>query len=221
MTRKNIIFAGIFTIFVIVSVFPLTCFCVQAQSEITFFPTDKFDIPDYNGSVSFASGGTYEFADLKNGVWSFVNLQLNNSFRLETFNVSAIDSELTVLSIQVFDDDLGAFLSYTVVGAGEQTFNFGVDAVGGEWSVTFDDVFIAETSGWRFLPDNTLSITGATSNVTLLYFVFPDFGGDDSDKSFIEQHLVFITTGAIVVVIVAAAVLIKRTNQKLQDNPSE
>ena len=111
-------------------------------------------------------------ANLNNGVWRFVNFQLNDGLRLETFSVSAIGSNVTINTIQAFTDDIiGALLSYTVV-VGEQTFNFGVDAVGGEWSVIFDNVFVAENSGWRILPDNTLSITGTASNVTLLYFCF-------------------------------------------------
>jgi hypothetical protein len=216
------IFKGICSIFIIFLLFPFFYLSAQAQNEIGFLSTDKFDIPDYNGSVSFASGGTYELANLENGMWSFVNLQLNNSFRLETFNVSARESDLTVSSIQAFDDDLGAFLSYTVVGVGEQTFNFGVNAVGGRWSVTFNDVFIAENSGWNLLPDNTLSITGATSNVTLLYFVFSDsFPGNGSDKSFFEQHSVSIITGVIAAFVVIAAVLIRRINQNPQDSQSD
>jgi len=197
---------------------------VQAQNEIDFLSTDKFDIPDYNGSISFASGGTYEIANLENEVWNFVNLQLNNSFRLDTFNVSARESDLTVLEIQTFDNDLGAFLSYTVDGDGEQTFNFGINAaLGDAWSVTFNDVFIAENAGWNLLSDNTLSITGATStsNVTLLYFIFPDFADNGSDKSFLEQHSVSIIIIVIATIVIVSAVLIKRINQNPQDSQSE
>ncbi len=210
--NKNLSTIGVL---LIILVFQLLFFNVLAQNEITFYPNDTFDIPENNSTIRFSSAGSYEIASLDNGVWNFVNFQLNDGFNLETFNVSAINSDVTILTIQVFDDDLGAFLSYTVVGAGEQTFNFGVDAVGGGWSVTFDDVFIAENSGWRILPDNTLSITGATSNVTLLYFIFPDFAGDDSDKSFFEQHSVSIAITIIVLIVFVLAITVRYVNKKI------
>jgi hypothetical protein len=214
MVNKNIVFAGICIFFFLILVLPLNRLNAKAQNEQILLPSDKFEIPDNNGSIIFAPGGTYEIAELENGVWSFVNLHLNNSFSLETFRVSAKESDLTVSSIQAFDDDLGAFLSYTVVGIGEQTFNFGESAVGGEWSVTFNDVFIAENSGWNLLPDNTLSITGATSNVTLLYFVFPDsVTGNGSDQTFFEQHSVSIIIATIAVLVVSMAVSIRYINQ--------
>jgi len=214
MAKKNIHLTAIGVLFIILF-FQLPFFNVLAQNEITFYPNDNFDIPENNSTLSFSSGGSYEMASLDNGVWNFVNFQLNDGFNLETFSVSATDSNVTILAIQVFDDDLGAFLTYTVVGVGEQTFNFGVDAIGGDWSVTFDDVFIAETSGWHLLPDNTLSITGATSNVTLLYFVFPDFAGDDSDKSFFDQHLVSISITVIVLIVLVMAITVRYVNQKI------
>jgi hypothetical protein len=217
MNGKNFIFKCICSIFIIVLLFPFLYLNAQAQNEIDFLSTDKFDIPEYDGSVNFASGGTYEIANLENGVWSFVNLQLKNSFRLETFNVSARESDLIVSSIQVFDDNLGAFLSYTVVGVGEQTFNFGANTVGGTWSVTFNDIFIAENSGWNLLPDSTLSITGATSNsnVTLFYFIFPDFygGNNNLDQSFFGQHSVVILTAIGAMMIISVAVVIKYLNK--------
>ncbi len=202
-------------VLLIILVFQLPFFNVLGQNEVTFYPNDKFDIPENNSTINFSSVGSYEMASLDNGVWNFVNFQLNDGINLQTFNVSAINSNVTIYSIQVFDDDLGAFLSYTVEGAGEQNFNFGVDTVGGEWSVTFDDIFIAENSGWRLLPDNTLSITGATSNVTLLYFVFPDFAGDDSDKSFFDKHSVSISITVIVMIVLIIGITVRYANQKI------
>lgn len=217
MNGKNIIVKNICLIFIIVLLFPFLYLNVQAQNEIEFLSTDKFDIPDFNGSVYFESGGTYEIANLENGVWSFVNLQLNNSFMMETFNVSTKESEIIISSIQVFDDNLGAFLSYTVEGVGEQTFNFGANAIGGDWSVTFNDIFIAENFGWNLLSDNTISITGATSNsnVTLFYFIFPDFygGNNNLDQSFFGQHSIVILTAISTLIIVSVAVVIKYLNK--------
>ncbi len=219
MDNKNTILFAIGVLFIIL-VFQLPFFGVLAQNEIMFYPTDKFEIAEHNGSITFSSEGYYELASLDNSVWKFVNFQLNDGFKLETFSVSAIDSNVSNLTMQVFDDNLGLFLGYTVVGVGEQTFNFGVDAVGGAWSVIFDDVFVAENSGWRILPDNTLSITGTASNVTLLYFVFTDFYGgnvDSSDKSFFGQHSVFILLTVIFIIVIVMAVALRCVNQKISN----
>jgi len=202
-----------FAIFIILLFIPLTCFALQTQDEIIFYPTDIFEIPNYNGSINFANGGKCESASLYNKIWSFENLSLNNGFRLGTLNISAIDSDVTVLSIQGFGSDIsGAILSYTVIGDGEQSFNFGIDANQGSWSVSFNDVFVAENSGWHILSDNTISIIGATSNVTLLYFVFPDFlgnNGDSLNKSFFQQHSVLIITAIIAFFAICLALLTK------------
>ena len=207
-----------FAIFIILLFIPLTCFALQTQDETIFYPTDIFKIPNYNGSINFANGGKYESANLHNNIWNFVNLSLNNGFRLDTLNISAIDSDVTVLSIQGFGSDIiGAILSYTIIGDGEQTFNFGINANKGSWSVSFNDVFVAENSGWHILPDNTISIIGATSNVTLLYFVFPDFLGNNGysfNKSFFQQHSVLIITAIIAFFVIVLALL----NKYLKNN---
>lgn len=209
---KNVSIIGVL---LIILVLQLPFFNVLAQNAVLFYPNDKFDIPENNSTIHFSSAGSYEMADLDKGRWNFVNFQLNDGINLHTFNVSAINSNVTIYSIQVFDDDLGAFLSYTVEGAGEQTFNFGVDTVGGEWSVIFDNVFIAENSGWNLLPDNTLSITGATSNVTLLYFIFPDFVDNDTEKSFFDKHSVSISITIIVIIVLIIGITVRYANQKI------
>src|SRR4030066_974417 len=72
-------------------------FLAHGQSETAFTPTDKFDIPVNNSSISFAVNGTYEQASLENGSWSFLNLRLNNSQTPEKLglNVSAKDTKAT------------------------------------------------------------------------------------------------------------------------------
>ena len=215
MPSKNVILTCS-VVLLLILIFQLPFLEVLAQNEIPFHPTDNFDIPENSSTINFSSGGFYEMANLNNGVWRFVNFQLNDGLRLETFSVSAIGSNVTINTIQAFTEDIiGALLSYTVVGVGEQTFNFGVDAVGGDWSVTLDDVFVAENSGWRILSDNTLSITGTASNVTLLYFVFPNFFGgtvDSLDESFFEQHSVSILMTVLVVIVIVITIVIGYVN---------
>jgi hypothetical protein len=208
------IVGAIFSFFL---VFSLTCVSVHAQTEIEFLPTDKFEIPSYNGAISFDAGGTYENASLEENLWSFVSLHLDDSGWLESLNVSAKDSNLTITSIQSFiDETFAALLSYTVVGNGQQSFNLGMESEGGVWSVTFNDVFIAENDGWKLLPDNTIAITGASSNVTILYFIFPNqFGGNlgGSPQSVYEQHSVLIVTAVVVAVMTLITVIIRKRKQ--------
>ena len=104
MAKKNKNLSTIGVVLIIL-VFQLHFFNVLAQNNITFYPNDSFDIPENNSTITFSSTGSYEIASLDNGVWNFVNFQLNNSFNLETFNVSAINSDVTIYSIQ-FDQYL-------------------------------------------------------------------------------------------------------------------
>jgi hypothetical protein len=216
ISRKTIL-ASEAAICVIALVLVWVCSVAQAQADTTFSPTGEFGIPAYNGTISFATGGSYTRASLENGTWNFVNLSLNDSGTLESFKVSAQDSNVTVTSYRAVNvTGGGERLSYTVVGRGKQTFNLGLSATGGEWDVVFNNVFIAKNDGWSISPDATLTITGATSNVTILYLVFPnELGGNGNspNQSIYQQHSVFIITAAAVLVAVASAVIIKRRNQ--------
>ena len=193
------------------------CSIVQAQTDTTFNPTGEFGIPAYNSTISFATGGSYARASLENGTWDFVNLRLNNSGTLESFRVSAQDCKVTITSYRTINvTGGGELLSYTVVGRGKQNFNLGLSARGGEWDVIFNGVFIAENDGWRISPDATLTITGATSNVTILYLVFPnELGGNGNipNQSIYQLHSVVIVTAVAVLVIAISAVIIRRRNQ--------
>lgn len=190
----------------------------SAQTQEIIIPNYKFEIPNSKGSISFSLDGTYETANLENNKWIFKNLQLNNSFKIDNFKVSTNNSEIIIRSIESFGDNgNGLIFYYSVNGVGIQTFNFGLDVTDGEWSIAFDDIFIPENSGWQILEDNTLSITGASSNVTSLYFVFPDTLRGDSDNkslSFFEQHSVAIITTIFLTIVITVAVLNKNSIKK-------
>jgi hypothetical protein len=203
-------------------VLPWICYIAQAQTDTTLKPTDKFGIPEYNSSISFATSGTYERASLENGTWNFVNLRLNNSQLLEklTLRVSAQDSNVTITSYRTFNTTIGGVyvLGYNVTGQGNQTFNFGLNPIGGDWGVIFNGVFMVENDGWRVSPDATLTITGATANVTILYYSFPDsFGGNgnSSNQPIYQQHSVAIITAVAVAITVILTIAIRRKNKEL------
>lgn len=186
---------------------------VNAQNQKILLPSDEFVIPESNGSIRFSLSGNYESAKLENGIWNFTNLYLNKtSYKIEKFKVSASNSDIIILSIESFgEDDDGLIFSYSATGVGEQTFKFSNMAYGGDWSIAFDDVFIPENSGWEILPDNTLSITEATFNVTALYFVLSD---NTSNQTYFEQHSISIIIITFTAIVIALATIIKYINLK-------
>jgi hypothetical protein len=202
-------------------VLPWICYIAQAQTDTTLKPTDKFGIPEYNSSISFATSGNYERASLENGTWNFVNLRLNNSQLLEklTLRVSAQDSNVTIRSYQTSNTTSGwrVRLRYIVTGRGSQTFNFGLDPIGGEWDVIFNGVYKGENDGWRVSPDGTLVITAATANVTIAYYGSPDSLGDNGNSSnqpVYQQHSVAIITAVAVAITVILTIAIRRKNNE-------
>jgi hypothetical protein len=200
------------------------CAIVQAQTNTTFKPTDKFSIPAQNGTISFATGGTYTAVSLENDTWNFENLRLNNTGPTENLRASAQNCDITITSYQVFvTATVGAvLLSYTVAGHGAQTFNLGFNSTANDWSVIFNNNdFRAQNNGWHISPDSTLTITGATSNVTIFYYNFPDaVGGNTSNQPFYKQHSVAITTAIVVAVALASTVIIRRKNQSVNTQNS-
>lgn len=192
------------------------CAIAQAQTGTTSKQADKFSIPTQNGSISFATGGTYTQASLENDTWDFENLRLNNTGPTENLSVSVQNCDITITSYQVFSTaTVGALLlSYIVVGHGSQTFNLGFNSTVGGWSVIFNNNdFRAQNDGWHVSPDSTLTITGATSNVTIFYYNFPDaLGANTSNQPFYKQHSVAITTAIVVTVAVVLTAIIRRKN---------
>jgi len=202
-------------------------FFAIGQSEIGFTTTDKFDIPLFNSSVSFGADGNYEKALLENNVWSFVNLRFDSVQSAEKLDlrVSAKDCEVTIFSCLIYNSTFAgervksARVRYYVVGNGEQVFDLGLDPKVGDWGVVFDGVFKGETDGWRLSSDGTLTITGATGNVTLSYYGFPASFRDsiDGENQLFSQHSVVAITSFVVgfIVLLAASVRIRRSSNNL------
>jgi len=214
INRKKVS-AGI-AIIVIVLIFPWTCLNTQAQTDITFNSADKFSIPSYNGTISFAVNGTYSKATLENDTWTFTNLRLNRSQPLENFKISTQNSNVKVFSYLAFNTTLqSARLRYAVEGKGKQIFNFGLVSQGGEWSgvdwsvITGNNVFMAEGEGWTISNDGTLVVTGAAGNVSIVHWGFFENSLPSSNLPFYQQHSVAIITAVAVAVAVVIAVVIK------------
>ena len=215
--NRDLTVVGITAFLMIGLVLPFTYHIVIAQSDVDLTSTDIFDIPALNGAIRFAVNGTYSKASLINGTWNFENLHLNYSRPLDNLKVSAQNSKITIISYWRFNiTSSSAFLRYRVEGQGKQTFNINLDPERGEWSVVFDEVYMGEGDGWSSSPDGTLTITGATSNVTIWYYGFPSSIIDDgsSNQPFYEQHSVICATAVAIAVTLTFAIVVRIRNQK-------
>jgi len=194
------------------------CFTAQAQTATTFAPADKFPIPAYNSSISFATNGTYEQAFLENNTWHFVNLQVNDTGSVKNLTATAQNSNVEITAYQGFGTSSTAtLLAYNVVGQGTQSFNFGINTAEWGWSVILDNEFMADNEGYTISPDQTITVTDATVNATIFFFPNLDvFGGtsENPDQPFYMQHRVAIATGITVAIVVALALIIRRRKQE-------
>jgi hypothetical protein len=212
------------SILIAVLIVPWACPSTLAQTDTVFSPADKFSIPASNGTISFAVNGTYANATLENGVWNFTDLRLNGSQPLESFEVSAQNSNVTIFSYLTFSATIrGALLSYAVKGQGKQTIDIGIDSkkdgrnANAEWSVIFNGALRGEGDGWSITPDSTLIINDAVGNVTILYYGFLYSIGDNSNLPFYQQHSVVIITVVAVAITIIIAIAIRVKNRKHSD----
>jgi hypothetical protein len=223
-TNQIALSSGATSILLFILLSSLACGFTQAQTLNSFTPADNFSIPQQSGNICFATNGTCTQAKFENDAWSFTNLRLNSSQQVEKFRVSAKDSNLTIMTCQTFNlapsetTVRGASLTYMVTGRGTQTFNFGLNLTGGEWSVTFNGDFFGENEGWTLSPDQTVTVTGApsNSNVSIVCFRLPSsFGNaDSSDQPFYQQHSVAIATAVLVAAVVILGVAVYHPRKK-------
>ena len=221
--NRRITIGGVSALFILGLVISCTCPSARAQSGINFNSTDKFNILASNGTITFAFNGTYTKATLANDTWVFVNLRLDYSQPLEKLEVSAQNSNVTIISHRAFNATFrGKLLSYQVEGQGKQTFNIGLPLTEGEWSVLLEGDFRGEGDGWNVLPDATLTITDAKSTATIWYFGFPEEFNvvGDSNAPIYLKHSVAIATATALAVTAAFAFVISRKNQKASNKTS-
>ena len=215
MANWQISIGCIFSILIFVLAISHSFPYAQGQTDVSFTPTDKFEISASNGSITFAFNGTYTKANLENDTWTFVNLRLDYSQPLEKLEVSAQNSNVLIISYLTFNVTLrGVRLHYQVEGQGKQIFNIGIPLIKGEWSVLLEDDFKGEGDGWQVAPDATLTITDATSDVSIWYFGYPENFYVDDDTPFYLQHSVAIATIAALASTATIGFVIRRKNQK-------
>jgi hypothetical protein len=175
---------------------------------------ERFVIPNQNSTIRFAVDGTYENKSFEDSTWWFANLDLNGSDTMENFKVSARDSNVTIVSYQLFNlTNLRARLRYTVIGNGEQTINLGLKPKNGDWEVRIDNEYVSENNGWYLSADNSLTVTSSKYNVTIYLYsnsALEDAGSSGSG-TFYNQHSIIIAVTIIFAVTVCIAVILKRT----------
>ena len=200
---------------------PQLCVTTQGQIQTDFTTADKFSIPQYNSTISFALNGSYSAAKLEDGFWTFKNLMLdfqglsflglNATQGLSELRISAQNSNVTVWArisvIYSFPVDL---LSYYAEGDGNQTVNLGLNASrssSDEWSVIVSDsVFLPLGEDWSLLPDDSVLVWGRTGNVTVAHF---GFNAEYRSLSFFLEHYMGIFTALLLTAVIFVAVIIK------------
>jgi hypothetical protein len=229
--NRDKVSAGI-AIIVIMFILSLTCPNTQAQTNITFNPADKFLVPTYNGSISFAVNGTYSNAAFENNTWIFTNLQLNGSQLLENFQISAQNSNVTIFSCLAVNVGFPIlFFSYAIEGKGEQILNLGLGPSalldsGAEWSVSVSNVSLVNTSSlsthftilaegddWSISHDGTITVNGLSGDVNIIYTNYLGNVTSSSKLPFYQQYSVAIATATALVIVVVIAVVIKVKNR--------
>ena len=204
----------------------------------TFTPADTFDIPEYNSSINFKFDGKYVYTNFKNNTWRFQNLIVNDYVTPNAptwyLRMSTLDCNVTITSYCApYANGKDAWINYTVTGVGTQTIDNNYDRLG-RWEITNYTVIIdgtegAENDGWTVSDDGWLIVTGATSNVTIIYkYVqvgkpLPHSGeplpdgipfGIDTDTPPLTATCPLIAAVAIVVVAAAALLAFKQKKQK-------
>jgi hypothetical protein len=223
---RKAVWAGIPLVMILILANPQLCATSQDQTQTTFTTADKFGIPQYNSTISFALNGSYSAATLENGFWTFKNLKLdsqdlsflglNATQSLGELRISAQNSNVTIwarISVNYsFPVDL---ISYYAEGAGNQTVNLGLNASrasSDEWSIIVsDNVFLPLEQGWSLSPDDSVLVWDRTGNVTVAHFGFnPEY----KNLSFFLQHYVVIFTALLLAAVIFVAVIIRIRTRK-------
>jgi hypothetical protein len=223
---RKTVWSGIPLVLILLLANPQLCATTQGQTQTAFTTTNKFRIPQYNGTISFALNGSYSAATLENGFWTFKNLKmdfqdlsflgLNATQGLGDLRISAKNSNVTIwarISVNYsFPVDL---LSYYAEGAGNQIVNLGLNASrssSDEWSVIVsDNVFLPLGEDWSLLPDNSVNVWGRTGNVTVAHF---GFNAEYRSLSFFLQHYIALFTVLLLAAVIFMAVIIRTRTRK-------
>jgi hypothetical protein len=189
----------------------------SAEDKISFYSTNKFDIPVSNGTIRFAYNGTYASANLENGTWIFKDIILNN-LTLSELRVSVQNSNIKIISFFAYTATsyTDKSIQYYAEGKGSQTVNLGFNAPtdSSSWSV-INEAFLAEGNDWQLLSDGTVVVNGQEGTVNITHF---DANNSNSNSSFGEQHSLIITIIVLVSVTFAIGLIVSIKERKRNGN---
>lgn len=210
-SKVSAVIALMLILFISSSIYPN----IKAQTAISFSPADQFQIPSYNGTVSFAVNGNYSQATLYNDSWAFQNLSMNRSTTLSNFRVSAQNCNITIFAYTASNTSQTLRLRYSVAGAGYQIFSFGQihsaqNSV--DWyvvhTVNGKSIFLTPGVDWTISRNGTVVVNAATGNFSVVHFNSGDTALLNSNLPFYEQHSVAIITSAAIAIVLVLAVVI-------------
>jgi hypothetical protein len=218
LKTNNTALSGLTIILLIATLFFYFFPNAQTQTRQEFNPTNRYDIPQLNGSIRFAANGSYQSAILENNTWLFNDLRFNTSRPQGNLKVSAENSNITIFSYQSLNFiGRSEFLRVKVDGIGTQTVNLGLNTTRStdpsEWSVvTPGSIFLAEGEGWKLQPDNTVIITSLTGNFSVFHY---NLGiNEDENLPFYQKHSIAIITAIVLTSTIAAATIINFRGRK-------
>jgi len=209
---------------VIALLFSSTCPSLQAQTTATFSPADKFSIPAYNGTISFAVNGSYTTAAMQDNVWTFTDLHINGFPSLATLKISTENSNLTILSYRIRNGTYlipNESLRYSIIGEGKASVNFGLSNAGqysdADWYVSKagrnSTIFLSLGHDYVLGNDGTLTIYSVTGNISVTHEFLNGYLGNTSNLPFYQQHSVIIAVALVFVITVAVVIVIRLKNK--------
>jgi hypothetical protein len=206
----------------------LSCLIIngRALEASSFSSAEDFKIPSQNGTITFNTTGTFEEAQLESSCWRFTNLKFTDFPQQEKLNltVSAQNSHVTIMSYLFIPSNASLSslrIRYTVEGQGTQTFNFGAIPKGGIWNVVVNGVYLGREDKWTLSEKSTVIVNGVAtgSNVSIVYYTYPDFYVALSSRSFYERNSVAVNTAiALAASVALAAAVAAKTNSKKPRN---
>ena len=215
--KFSIVIPIILVLFISAYFYPVT----QAQSNTTFSAKDQFLIPNSNGSINFATNGSYSSATFDGVSWAFKNLNINGSFPLQNFLVSAQNSNVTIFSFFSSNNATTTLrLRYSVEGNGKQIFNFGLPSHvnGVDWTivktVNRKNIFLTPGTDYTISSNGTIVVNAATGNFSIAHYNFYNNNLLHSNLPFYEQHSVAIATLSVVAIVIVLFTVITVRNRQ-------
>jgi hypothetical protein len=140
--------------------------------------------------------------------------------------ISARNCDVTVINYYApaVSNGVEGIINYTVSGVGTQSINNNFDRLGSwpmNYTVYVDGIESAENESWTVTEDGWITVTGATSNVTILYHeIIPDWFRDlpapgvkpdgliNASGTFFGISTPYLILTVVTIIVIAALVLL-------------